>query len=68
MSPPEAHMLLFAALFAALAILGIFVGLGVIGEPIGLHALNHYGWGLAVNGLAIAAFLVFVWAHRVRHR
>jgi hypothetical protein len=64
---PEGHMLLFATLFAAVAILGAFVGLGVVGEPIGGHALNHYGWGLAVNGFAIAAFLVFVWADPVRH-
>ena len=49
-------------LFAALAILGMFVGAGVIGEPIGRQALNSYGYGygLAVNGIAIAAFRVFV--------
>jgi hypothetical protein len=57
-------MLLFATLFAALAIIGSLVGLGSVGHPIGGHALNSYGWGLCINGAALAAFFVFLRYHR----
>jgi hypothetical protein len=56
-------MLLFAILSAALAVLGSLVGFGVIGHPIGSQAIDSYGWGLTINAVAIAGFLLFV-----RHR
>lgn len=61
-------MLLFAILFAGLAILGSLVGFGSVGHPIGGHALNSYGWGLCLNGSALAAFFVFLRFHRATPR
>ena len=59
-------MLLFAILFAALAVLGSLVGFGVIGHSIGSQAIDSYGWGLAINAIAIAGFLLFVRYRRAR--
>ncbi|WP_336485933.1 hypothetical protein [Methylobacterium nigriterrae] len=53
-------MLVFAVLFAGLAVLGSLVGFGVVGHPIGDQALNSYGWGLCIIGAALAGFFVFV--------
>ena len=56
----EAAVLLFAILFAALAVLGCLVGFGSVGHPIGDQALNSYGWSLCINCAALAAFFVFL--------
>lgn len=59
-------MLLFAILFAGVAILGSLVGFGTIGHPIGSQAIDSYGWGLAINAIAIAGFLLFVRHQRAK--
>ncbi|UIY45664.1 hypothetical protein [Methylobacterium radiotolerans] len=59
-------MLLFAILSAALAVLGSLVGFGVIGHPIGSQAVDSYGWGLAINAIAIGGFLLFVRYQRAK--
>jgi hypothetical protein len=59
-------MLFFALLFVSLAILGACVGLGTIGHPMYGQALNSYGWGLCVNGAALATFFVLTWVRRLR--
>lgn len=59
-------MLLFAILFAGIAILGSLVGFGTIGHPIGSQAIDSYGWGLAINAIAIAGFLLFVRHQRAK--
>lgn len=63
-------MLFFALLFAGLAIFGLCVGFGTIGQPIHGQALNSYGWALSINGAALAAYFVLTRARlalRVRH-
>lgn len=52
-------MLIFAIVFGAVAVLGAAIGLGHVGHPIGGQSIESYGWGLFINGLAIAAF--FAW-------
>ncbi|MDN3570262.1 hypothetical protein [Methylobacterium longum] len=47
-------MFIFALAFGALAVLGAAVGLGHVGHPIGGQSIEHYGWALFINGLAIA--------------
>lgn len=59
-------MLLFAILFAGLAILGSLVGFGTIGHPIGSQAIDSYGWGLTINAIAIAGFLLFIRHQRAK--
>ena len=59
-------MLLFSALFAGLAVLGSLVGFGTIGHPIGSQSIDSYGWGLAINSVAIAGFLLLVRHRRAR--
>jgi hypothetical protein len=56
-------MLFFALLFAGLAIFGVCVGFGTIGQPM-------YGRALSINGAALAAYFVLTRARRalrVRH-
>lgn len=50
-------MFIFAIVFAAVAVLGAAIGLGHVGHPIGGQSVESYGWGLFINGSAIAAFL-----------
>ena len=52
-------MLVFALVFAALAVLGAATGLGHVWHPINGQSIDSYGWGLFINGLALAAF--FTW-------
>lgn len=52
-------MTIFALFFAALAVLGAAIGLGHAGYPINGQSIDSYGWGLFINGLALAAF--FTW-------
>jgi len=61
-------MVFFALLFVNLALLGACVGIGAIGQPMYGQALNSYGWGLCVNGAALAVFFVITWVRRVRRR
>lgn len=61
-------MLVFAFLFAALALLGSFGGLGFVGQPMGQHAVTGYGWSLGINGVALSAFCIFRRYDRVRQR
>jgi hypothetical protein len=49
-------MFIFAIVFAAVAVLGAAIGLGHVGHPIGGQSVESYGWGLFINGSAIAAF------------
>ena len=49
-------MLIFAIVFAAIAALGAAIGLGHVGHPIGGQSVESYGWGLFINGSAIAVF------------
>lgn len=51
-------MLIFAAVFGAVAVLGAAIGLGHVGHPIGGQSVESYGWGLFINSLAITAFFV----------
>ena len=64
-------MLLFAILFVALGTFGVYVGLDrihyVFGQ-FGEFGVRHYGWGLALNSFALAAFFVFLWRQRVKRR
>jgi hypothetical protein len=60
-------MLVFALLFAALAVVGALVGLGQLGHPIYAQSLQSYGWGLAVNAVALAVFFVLIRRGRLRH-
>ena len=57
-------MLFFALLFAGLAIFGVCVGFGTIGQPMYGQALNSYGWALSINGAALAAYFVLTRARR----
>ncbi len=66
-SQPEAIMLIFAILFAVLAVLGSLVGFGTIGHPIGSQSIDSYGWAVCVNGVVIAAFLLSVRYRRIKH-
>jgi hypothetical protein len=52
-------MLISALVFAALAVLGAAIGLGHVWHPINGQSIDSYGWGLFINGLALAAF--FTW-------
>ncbi|GJD97090.1 hypothetical protein [Methylobacterium iners] len=61
-------MLVFAILFAALALLGSLVGLGLVGQPMGQHAITGYGWSLVINGLALSAFFLFLKRERAKQR
>jgi hypothetical protein len=51
--------LISALVFAALAVLGAAIGLGHVWHPINGQSVESYGWGLFINGLALAAF--FTW-------
>jgi len=62
-------MLVFAVLFATLGIIGALVGLGELGRPVYQQSLQSYGWGLAINGIALAVYFVWLWRQRrLRHR
>jgi hypothetical protein len=65
----EAAMLLFAILFAGLGAFGVYVGLDrihyALGE-FGQFGVRHYGWGLALNSFALAAFFVVLWRRRAK--
>jgi hypothetical protein len=52
-------MIVSAALFAGLAILGALVGLEHVGHPMSGQSVNAYGWGLCVNATAISLFLIY---------
>ena len=52
-------MIVLAILFAGVAVLGAFVGLGHIGQSIGGQSITAYGWGLCLNAAAISAFLAY---------
>lgn len=49
-------MFVFALVFGALAVLGAAIGIGHVGHPIGGQSVESYGWGLFINGAALAAF------------
>lgn len=49
-------MFVFALVFSALAALGAAIGIGHVGHPIGGQSVESYGWGLFINGAALAAF------------
>lgn len=64
-------MLIFALLFAVLGAFGVYVGLDRIDVTLGRFnefGVAHYGWGLALNGFALAAFFAFLWRERSRRR
>lgn len=61
-------MLVFAIFFAALALLGSLVGLGLVGQPMGQHPITGYGWSLVINGLALSAFFLFLQRQRAKQR
>lgn len=57
-------MLVFACLFAVLAVLGSLVGAGTVANSTGVHHLASYGWALFVNATSLAGLLLFLRSHQ----
>lgn len=59
-------MLLFATLFAAIALFGALIGLREIGHPVGAQSIASYGWALCINAGALSAFLLHIRGRRAK--
>lgn len=61
-------MLLLAALLALIGCFGLYVGFDGLDMTVGRfngHGITYYGWALALNAFALAAFFTFLWLIRL---
>lgn len=64
-------MLLLAILLAALGCFGLYVGFDGLDMTVGRfnqYGITYYGWGLALNAFALAAFFTFLWLARLNRK
>jgi hypothetical protein len=59
-SQPSRAMILFAILFAGLAVLGALIGLREIGDLLAAQTIASYGWALCINATAIGFLLLHI--------